>query len=114
MSDDIVARLRQSHRIGCECFGCEAADEIERLRDEMCLANIDKLNIVDEEEQLSTEIVKLRAEIVKLRDALDAARIEVCLVRAPSTTASDDIDNAMRKYAKTRGWDCFRGMGDES
>ena len=32
MSDDIVARLRQSHRVGCDCVGCEAADEIERLR----------------------------------------------------------------------------------
>ena len=48
MTDDIVARLRQTHRVGCECFGCDAADEIERLRaerdearrmylDEMCL-----------------------------------------------------------------------------
>lgn len=63
---------------------------------------------------MSDDIVaQLRAEIVKLRDALDAARIEVCLVRAPSTTASDDIENAMREYAKTRGWDCFRGMTDE-
>lgn len=32
MTDDIVARLRQTHRVGCECVGCEAADEIERLR----------------------------------------------------------------------------------
>lgn len=32
MTDDIVARLRQTHRNGCNCFGCEAADEIERLR----------------------------------------------------------------------------------
>ena len=35
MSDDIVARLRQTHRVGCECVGCEAADEIERLRNEL-------------------------------------------------------------------------------
>jgi hypothetical protein len=32
MTDDILARLRQTHRIGCDCVGCEAADEIERLR----------------------------------------------------------------------------------
>ena len=32
MSDEIVARLRQTHRVGCDCVGCEAADEIERLR----------------------------------------------------------------------------------
>ena len=35
MSDDIVARLRQTHRVGCNCVGCEAADEIERLRREL-------------------------------------------------------------------------------
>ena len=35
MSDDIVARLRQTHRGNCKCFGCEAADEIERLRAEL-------------------------------------------------------------------------------
>lgn len=34
MTDDIVARLRQTHRVGCDCVGCEAADEIERLRAE--------------------------------------------------------------------------------
>ena len=32
MTYDIVARLRQTHRIACDCVGCEAADEIERLR----------------------------------------------------------------------------------
>jgi hypothetical protein len=34
MTDDIVARLRQTHWNGCNCVGCEAADEIERLRAE--------------------------------------------------------------------------------
>jgi len=32
MENDIVARLRQSHRANCKCFGCESADELERLR----------------------------------------------------------------------------------
>jgi hypothetical protein len=31
---DIVARLRQTHPAHCTCFGCEAANEIERLRAE--------------------------------------------------------------------------------
>jgi len=35
MSDDIVSRLRQTHWNGCNCVGCEAADEIERLRAEL-------------------------------------------------------------------------------
>lgn len=35
MGDDIVARLRRTHRADCECVGCEAAGEIERLRGEL-------------------------------------------------------------------------------
>jgi hypothetical protein len=31
MTNDIVARLRQTHPAHCKCFGCEAADEIARL-----------------------------------------------------------------------------------
>ena len=52
-------------------------------------------------------------EIERLRAALDAARIEVCMVRAPSTNASEDTEAAMREYARSRNWDCFRGMEDE-
>lgn len=52
-------------------------------------------------------------EIERLRAALDAARMEMCMVRAPSTNASDDTEHAMREYARSRGWDCFRGMEDE-
>ena len=35
MTDDIVDRLRQTHRVGCECVGCEAAAEIEQLRKDL-------------------------------------------------------------------------------
>lgn len=47
-------------------------------------------------------------EIERLRAALDAARIEVCMVRAPSTNASEDTEEAMRQYAASRGWDCMK------
>ena len=47
-SDDIVARLRQTHRVGCECVGCEAADEIERLRE--LLGNPEQLRVERSEE----------------------------------------------------------------
>jgi hypothetical protein len=32
MTNDIVARLRQTHPVHCKCFGCEAAEEIALLR----------------------------------------------------------------------------------
>lgn len=43
MTTDIVARLRQTHRVGCECVGCEAAAEIERLRE--LLGNTEQLEM---------------------------------------------------------------------
>lgn len=38
MADDIVTRLREKSYDGCKCVECEAADEIERLRDALALA----------------------------------------------------------------------------
>lgn len=56
MSDgnDIVARLRQSHRGECECFGCEAAAEIERLRSERDEAIIGANAVIREASSLIT------------------------------------------------------------
>ena len=42
MTNDIVARLRQTHPAHCKCFGCEAADEIERLRAENTQLRIER------------------------------------------------------------------------
>ena len=42
MTDDIVARLRQTHRNECNCIGCEAANEIERLS-----ARVAELEVAD-------------------------------------------------------------------
>lgn len=79
-SDDIVARLRQTHRVGCECFGCDAADEIERLRE-------------------------LSGDAGKLREERDEARREICLLRASSTNATEKVSFEMIAYAASRGWD---------
>jgi len=80
MTDDIVARLRQTHRVGCDCFGCDAAAEIKRLR------------------ELSGNAGKLRAE-------RDEARQEICLLRASSTNATEKVSFEMIAYAASRGWD---------
>lgn len=94
MSDDIVARLRQSHRVGCECFGCEAADEIERLRKELgqvsdadswvsqtdaahldSLLNWCEFNDMDSHralQRLVNDRARLRGEVTRLRAERDA------------------------------------------
>jgi len=53
-------------------------------------------------------------EIERLRKERDAARSEVCLLRASSTTASDVVDQSMADYAESRGWkDLFRENTDD-
>jgi hypothetical protein len=93
MADDIVARLREegfvTHmaRLPRESkILHDAADEIERLRrDYSCICN----------------------EMRRMMQERDAARAEVALLRAPSTSLPE-ADDAMRAYAETRGWDCFK------
>lgn len=70
MTDDIVTRMRD-----CTCIPhgeiCrEAADEIERLRQER-----------------------------------DDARLEICLLRASSTNATEKVSFEMIAYAASREWD---------
>lgn len=87
MTDDIVARLRQSHRVECDCFGCEAADVIERLRRE-----------VEQRDRLCIE------RKYQLRDAAETELLlqqEICrLVAEQANMTSVDV-------AKDRGWSCF-------
>ena len=86
---DIAARLRQTHRMGCECVGCEAADEIERLRRELgqvsdadswvskmdaalldSLLNWCEFNAMDSYralQRLVNDRARLRAEVIRLR-----------------------------------------------
>jgi len=65
----------------------EAADEIERLREQLRLANIDNFNTTSEAETLRAE--------------RDEARREICMAKAQTTL------HALAEYAKSRGWDCF-------
>lgn len=89
MSDDIVARLRESDGgYFMRQMFTEAADEIERLR------------------QLSGDAGQLRAE-------RDAARAEICLLRTGPTSASEDATRSLVEYAQSRGWnDLFREETD--
>lgn len=36
---------------------------------------------------------------------IKALRLELCLLRAPSTTLGAATEDAMREYAESRGWD---------
>ncbi len=128
MSDDIVARLRQSHRVGCDCVGCEAADEIERLRAE----SDGYLHAVEGLEAAAAEIEQLRKqrdgylegnrqtlaalaeanEIAKRYKAeRDEARRWICQLLANPTSAeglASPCRGTPRDYAGEQGWDCFK------
>ena len=69
----------------------EAADEIERLREQLRLANIDATNN--------------EAEANELRAERDEARRRLCI------WAQDDSHGDGREYAKEQGWDCFKEDG---
>lgn len=93
---DIVTRLRKFARefsftdTHSDFSLTEAADEIERLREQLRLANIDNFNTT--------------AEANKLRAERDDARQDFCYC--------DDgwplSDEQARKRADELGWDCFK------
>ena len=123
---DIVARLRVYYTAN---MVDEAADEIERLREQLRLANIDNFNTTAEVERLRTELemwrdgnimaeshhdeivknadefaktlTELRQRVETLTAERDEARREVCGLDA------DIIDDQI-EYARNRGWDCFK------
>ena len=63
-SDDIVARLRGITWMGSDALCQGAADEIERLREQLRLANIDNFNT-------TAEIERLRAVIKTQQDRIE-------------------------------------------
>lgn len=88
MTDDIVRRLRDvDHPVSAD-FRIEAAAEIERLREQLRLANIDNFNTTAEVDRLTAE--------------RDEARREVCAM------SFDDRWTT----AQERGWDCFKEPED--
>jgi hypothetical protein len=109
MSDDIVTRLRRSTWRDC----IEAADEIERLRRNTgCARNQRSTQFCAEALDAQRDVERLReqlrlanidnfnttAEVETLRAERDEARREVCAM------SFDD----QRRTAEERGWDCFK------
>jgi hypothetical protein len=83
--DDIVVRLHRHRCVtGIRTVIDDAADEIERLREQLRLANIDNFNTTSEGETLRAE--------------RDEARRLVC------AQSYDDP----RGVARQLGWDCFK------
>lgn len=56
------------------------------------------------------ELIRIAAdEIERLRADRDAARAEVCLLRAANTNANEGTTKAMEDYAASRSWfDLFK------
>lgn len=113
MTDDIVARLRLYANASIDggwasVFRSDlniAADEIERLREQLRLANIDNFNTTAEVETLRAERDEANANAKLYRDERDAARRMVCGLDA-------DIMEDQIEYARHRGWDCFKERDD--
>ena len=79
---DIVARLRNCDCIP-HCLCAEAANEIERLRDQLRLANIDNFETTAEIERLRAELREARQIIYRLQT--NAA----CCRSSPDATTRD-------------------------
>jgi hypothetical protein len=63
------------------------------------------------DESIGCNCVKCEAadEIERLRGERDAARAEVCLLRAANTNANEGTTKAMEDYAASRSWfDLFK------
>ena len=74
---DIVARLRGAAISSCDCVKCEAADEIERLREQRDAAMVFVETIVHDVDVLSTRpaaAIKLNDLVARINEWGDAAR----------------------------------------
>ena len=106
MSDDIVDRLRiwakgveQQRAVVLAAAITEAADEIERLREQLRLANIDSFNTI--------------ADAERLRAERDEARREICKRISQTIWGPQFPLMTEQQYAEERGWDCFKENTDE-
>jgi hypothetical protein len=81
------------------------ADIVERLR--KLASEFPTLDgIMDSEwTNAAAEIVRLRLGLSLALTQRDAARLEVCLLRASAGVVSASTDAEMEAYAKSRGWD---------
>jgi uncharacterized coiled-coil DUF342 family protein len=111
---DEIERLRRN--TGCARkqrstqFCAEALDaqrEVERLREQLRLANIDNFDTTAEVETLRAERDEANANAKLYRDERDAARAEATFLR-PSVCLGAQTAS---EYAEARGWDCFKEDG---
>lgn len=50
--------------------------------------------------------------VAELQTQLNAARLEICALRASSTNANHATDAEMAAYAASRGWNCCNEMDE--
>ena len=120
MTDDIVARLRESDGgYFVRKMFTEAADEIERLR----VQALGTQRRIQDQDAIMAElwerIYSFTAEIELLRSTVTDCRIEIESTRAERDEARREVcqkhDHGYfmdEDYAEIRGWDCFKEDGD--
>lgn len=101
MTDDIVERLREEGFVTHMAklpreskLLHAAADEIERLREEITALH----------ESHGNEVGALKERLSLAIRKRDSARAEVCFLRTCPTSVSDTVTQSMADYAKSRGW----------
>jgi len=66
-------------------------------------------------DRINNERTEAADEIERLRGERDAARAEVCLLRAANTNANEGTTKAMEDYAASRSWfDLFKDEDAEA
>jgi uncharacterized protein Yka (UPF0111/DUF47 family) len=129
MTDDIVARLRKQYVGNYNALVWdEAADEIERLRtqlemwqdgnimaeshrdeierlgEQLRLANIDCFNTTAEADRLREDLDATIRKLRKVEADLDQARRQLCTELWLSRGQQCSVES----IAESRGWDCFK------
>jgi len=98
MADDIVARLRVLNHHAKKLAENESLHDLYRDAFTRC----EDLTL-----EASAEIKRLRelsGDSGQLREELDEARREICLLRASSTNATEKVSAEIEEYARSRGW----------
>lgn len=106
---DIVKRLREVFHDdrSVELMNREAADEIERLRNDLARRTAERDEAINEVSLLRSTVTDRNIEIERLRSERDEARRMYC-----NAMTDHCEEHEARQIAQEQGWDCLKGDKD--